>query len=111
MKADWEDSQGSWDDATCSAVASADAVDCQALLIAMGNRAAAISLTLQGLSERAVPSEMADLLSETAAAARTADDAGGAVECPGDQCVSTAFTFERAWDNLGGVLTEWEPYL
>lgn len=118
LRSSYDDMQESWDGATCSALAVPDAPDCSAWMVAMGFTAQAVQITLDGLQKETgptylggVPAEIAPLLAETTAAAQVAAEASKAVACPGDNCVGTAFTFERAWDDLGTSLAGWDPYL
>lgn len=120
LKASWQDQQSSWEDAICSSIAAADAdaTDCQAFLVAMGFTAETISITVEGMTTPGgptslgePPTEIANLHTDMTAAAEAAAEASKVVECPGDDCISTAFEFTRAWSALGAQLQSWEPYL
>ena len=118
LRANYNDIHTSWEDAICSASAVPDAPYCSACMVAMGFTAQTVQITLDGLQKETgptylggVPAEIAPLLAETTAAAQVAAEASKAVACPGDNCVGTAFTFERAWDDLGTSLAGWDPYL
>lgn len=118
LRSSYINMQESWDDAKCSALAVPDAPDCGALLVAMGFTAQTAQITLDGLQKESgptylgqPPSEIATLLTETTGAAEASADASLAVSCPGTECASTAFTFERTWGDLGTAFAGWEPYL
>lgn len=111
------DAQQSWDDATCSAVSAPEAVDCQAHLVAMWLTALAVQTAVDGAQDPMspsylgdVPTHLEDAVAATTDAASEANEAGEKVECPGEDCVSTASQFTRAWDRLRLVLAAWEPY-
>lgn len=117
LQVDFDDAQESWDSAACSSIAAAEAADCRAILVMMSLVAQTAEITLVGLSEEGgptyfgePPTEIAMLVADTAAAAVAASSVGQAIQCPGDQCIGTAFEFERAWGDLGAMYAGWAPY-
>ena len=112
-----DEAQESWESAVCSSLA-AEEPDCGALLYIMSATAATTSITLGGGANPdgptylgSPPDEVADLITDTLAAAAAAMTAGEDVDCPGENCVGTSFAFTRAWDALREALTRWSPYI
>jgi hypothetical protein len=118
LRQQYDESQGSWDDSACTpSLIEADPI-CSAYLTVLGLTAQTADITLTGLQNPdgptylgSVPDEIAAVLAETTEAAGAAFELSEAVACPGDECVSTAFQFTRAWDDLGTAYAKWEPYL
>lgn len=119
LKQDYDNATSKWQGATCSSLAVADgAVDCLAMMTTMTYVAQTTQITLDGLQQKGgptylggAPNEVSMLLKDTTAAAAAASSAGTELACPGDQCVTTSFQFERAWDDLGEQFAGWAPYL
>lgn len=118
LKAKFEETEKDWEDSGCSVTAANDDVLCQAKLTIMSMDAQTIQISTESLTMPQAtsylgdpPSEIESLYTKTLEAANMAVADGKAVSCPGDDCVTTAFTFERSWDALGDALTMWEPYL
>lgn len=114
-----DDAQKEWSDAMCSSLAAHDgATDCIIRLSTMGTIASTVAITLRGAKDPASPayigdppSEVAPLLGDTITAAAVAEQLGAEVACPGEECVSTAFAMEQAWDELRSQFAAWEPYM
>lgn len=121
LKAEWQETQESWEDATCSALAANDgAVDCAAMLTTMQIQAATINLGVSAMANPEAktgylgtpPSEIATAYQALADAAKAADTwESSPVDCPGNDCLPNAIEFERAWKDLGSAFAAWEPWL
>lgn len=98
-----DDVHSDWDDAACSVttILVDDAADCKAYLVAMTFTAEATALSLSGV-ENPPPGAQ-----DTIDAAKEAAELGQAVDCPGDNCGTTAMSFMQAWDDLRGALAGW----
>jgi len=118
LAGDWQDATDTWEEAVCSSIAAAEAVDCGARLVAMGFISQTASITLDGLQDEngptylgAAPSQITSLLEETTQAARGAAAAAELVDCPGEECIGPASEFLRSWEALGDAYDKWAPYL
>ncbi len=120
IKKDWEETQKSWDDATCSAIAAGEgAADCATLLATMQIQVATIHLKVSSLTKPDSSTYLGQPPTEVAAAYEALQEAASAadiwesapVHCPGKTCGRAAVEFESSWKDLGSALVAWEPWL
>lgn len=122
-KAELDDWYAGWDDATCSALASA-AVDCNLMLTTASFLVQTNDIVIAGASDTSgntylgsVPDEISGLYSETIALTGRAVDAGSAWAEAGcgigdeGECIGLAIDFERAIDAVQLKFEAWSPYL
>lgn len=118
LKSKYEETTADWEDSGCSVDTVNDDVLCQAKLTIMNLDAQTIQISTESLTMPQAttylgdpPSEIDSLYTKTLDAANATVVDGKAISCPGDECMSTALTFTRTWDDLGDALTMWDPYL
>lgn len=113
----WEN----FDEKDCGVMLMGPDVNCEAIGLTLYYNAQTISTVIEGARKPSAPAfigdppaEIADLVDETqdaADAAVAAWETRDEADCDGGGCVSQAFEFDSALDDIRAQLAAWGPYL